>query len=158
MPASCLIIPAFRSMAKSRSTVRWVSDNVSDIYTCNHTSPPPKNSHRLPPVFAVLSVLGFIDDGRLQDFDRVPGAGGNDAAVTAGGRAQDNACRFMEATPNCHALLLFNAISRSLFLVKHLDQFSMKQQDILGTVRMPMNRDRRAGKKSIEHSLAVVVG
>ena len=26
-----------------------------------------QNSHRLAPVFAVLSVLGFIDDGRLQD-------------------------------------------------------------------------------------------
>ena len=25
-----------------------------------------QNSHRLAPVFAVLSVLGFIDDGRLQ--------------------------------------------------------------------------------------------
>ena len=106
-------------MAKSRSTVRWVSDNISDIYTYNHTSPPPQNSHRLAPVLAVLSVLGFIDDGRLQDLDRVPGAGGDDAAVIAGGRVQYNACRFMEATPNCHVLLLFNAISRSLFPVKH---------------------------------------
>ena len=118
---------------------------------------PPQNSHRLAPVFAILSVLGFIDDGRLQDFDRVPDAGGDDAAVTAGGRVQDNACRFMEATPNCHVLLLFNAISSSLFLVKHLDQFSMKQQDILCAVRMPMDRNHSAGKKSIEHTLAVVV-
>ena len=86
-------------MAKSRSTVRWVSDNVSNIYTCNHTSPSPQNSHRLSPVFAVLSVLGFIDDGRLQDFDRVPSAGWDDAAAIAGGRIQYNACRFMEATP-----------------------------------------------------------
>ena len=78
-----------------------------------------QNSHRLAPVFAVLSVRGFIDDGRLQDFDRVPDAGRDDAAVTAGGRVQDNACRFMEATANCHILLLFNAISGSLFLVKH---------------------------------------
>lgn len=116
------------------------------------------NSHRLAPVFAVLSILGLIDDGRLQDFDRVPGASGNDAAVIAGGLVEDNACRFMEATPNCHILLLFNAISMSLFLVKHLDQFSMKQQYILGTVRMTMNRDRSTGKKSIEHTLAVVVG
>ena len=45
--------------------------------------PPKKNSHRLAPVFAVLSVLGFIDDGRLQDLDRVPDAGGDDAAVIA---------------------------------------------------------------------------
>ena len=70
----------------------------------------------------------------------------------------------MEATPNCHILLLFNAISmfnalsRSLFLVKHLDQFSMKQQYILGTVRVPMDRNHSAGKKGIELSLAVVVG
>ena len=78
-----------------------------------------QNSHRLAPVFAVLSVLGFIDDGRLHDFDRVPYASWDDAAVIAGGRVQDNACRFMEATPNCHILLLFNAISRSLFPVKH---------------------------------------
>ena len=113
---------------------------------------PPQNSHSLAPVFAVLPVLGFIDDGRLQDFDRVPDAGGDDAAETAGGRVQDNACRFMEATN-----IFFNAVSRLLFLVKDLDQFPMKQQDILGTVRMPMNRDRRAGKKSIEHTLAVVV-
>lgn len=119
---------------------------------------PPQNSHRLAPVFAVLSVLGFIDDGRLQDLDRVPGASGDNAAVTAGGRVQDNACRFMETTPNCHILLLFNAVSRSLFLVKDLDQFSMKQQDILCAVRMPMDRNHCAGKKSIEHTLAVVVG
>ena len=125
---------------------------------------PPQNSHRLAPVFAVLPVLGFIDDGRLQDFDRVPDAGWNDAAVIAGGRVQDNACRFMEAAPNCHVRLLFNAISRfnaissSLFLVKDLDQFSMKQQYILGTVRMPMDRNHSAGKKCIEHTLAVVVG
>lgn len=70
--------------------MRWVSDNVSDIYTCNHTSPPPQNSHRLAPVFAVLSVLGFIDDERLQDFDRVPGAGWDDAAVIAGGQLKKN--------------------------------------------------------------------
>ena len=151
-------------MEKSRSTVRWLSDNVSNIYTCNHTSPPPQNSHRLAPVFAVLSVLGFIDDGRLQDFDRVPDASGDNAAVIAGGRVQDNACRFMEATPNCHILLLFNAISRfnavsrSLFIVKDLDQFSMKQQDILCAVRMPMDRNHSAGKKSIEHTLAIIVG
>ena len=75
-------------------------DKLSDIYTGNHRSPPPQNSHSLAPVFAVLSVLGLIDDGRLQDFDRVPGASGDNAAVTAGGRVQDNACRFMEATPN----------------------------------------------------------
>lgn len=42
---------------------------------------PPQNSHRLAPVFAVLPVLGFIDDGRLQDFDRVPGASGDNAAL-----------------------------------------------------------------------------
>ena len=88
----------------------------------------------------------------------MPDAGGDDAAVIAGGRVQDNACRFMETTPNCFVRLLFNAVSRPLFLVKHLGQFSMKQQDILGTVRMPMDRNHCAGKKSIEHTLAVVVG
>lgn len=87
----------------------------------------------------------------------MPGASGDNAAVTAGGRVQDNACRFMETTPNCHILLLFNAVSRSLFLVKDLDLFSMKQQDILCAVRMPMDRNHCAGKKSIEHTLAVVV-
>lgn len=115
-------------MAKSRSTVRWVTDNVSDISLAvmfglsliietikrclldsstfirfptfvSDTFPtfsreithlhPPQDSHSLAPVFAILSVLGFIDDGRLQDFDRVPGVGWDDAAVTAGGRAQD---------------------------------------------------------------------
>ena len=45
----------------------------------------------------------------------------------------------------------------TLFLVKDLDQFSMKQQYILGTVRMPMDRNHSAGKKSIEHTLTVVV-
>ena len=50
---------------------------------------PPQNSHRLAPVFAVLSVLGFIDDGSFQDLDRVPDAGWDDAAVIAGGRVQD---------------------------------------------------------------------
>lgn len=73
-------------MAKSRSTVRW----VSDINTGNHRSPPPQNSHRLAPVFAVLSVLGFIDNGRLQDLDRVPGAGGDYAAVIAGRQLKKN--------------------------------------------------------------------
>ena len=51
---------------------------------------PPQNSHHLDPVFAVLSVLGFIDDGRLQDFDRVPGAGWDDAAVIAGRQLKKN--------------------------------------------------------------------
>ena len=49
------------------------------------------NSRRLRPVFAVLSVLCLIDNGRLQDFGRVPCAGGDDAAVIAGRRVQDNA-------------------------------------------------------------------
>ena len=51
---------------------------------------PPQNSHRLAPVFAILSVLGFIDDGRLQDFNCVPDAGGDYAVVIAGGQLKKN--------------------------------------------------------------------
>ena len=51
--------------------------------------PQKKDSHRLAPIFAVLSILGFIDDGRFQNFDHVPDVCGEDATVTAGGRVQD---------------------------------------------------------------------
>ena len=85
-------------------------------------SSSPIIEEALAPVLAVAAVLDLHDDGRLQDFDGVPGACRDDTTEYAGRRI------------HAHPLQLIAAV-----VIGHLDDLPAEQHHTLVAVRMAMS-------------------